>query len=120
MRIPKELSLICLSLADKVVLWYFNDNLIANGNSVLLPNFSLNPSNFELTILKSSPQSAGDYYCQVEPEKIRVNTKVVLGDHSLDIITPESSTSGSQSSLGRSFALLSLLSAALLLFQLKH
>ncbi|XP_030387077.1 uncharacterized protein LOC115633743 [Scaptodrosophila lebanonensis] len=80
---------------DNVVLWYQGKNLVSNGNSVLVPNFSLNPKTYELTILHSSPQSSGDYYCEVEPQKIRVHTKVIVleHEHSLDAIAPESSTS---------------------------
>lgn len=78
-------------------------------------------SNYQLTIINSSPQNAGDYYCVVEPLKIVVHNKVILGDSLLDIITPESSTSGQASSLMRSFAgLLGLLTAALTLLQIKH
>lgn len=105
-----------LYIPANVVLWYFGGKLISTGNSVVLPNFSLNMSNFQLTIINSSPQNAGDYYCVVEPQKVVVHNKVVLGERP---ITPESSKSG-QSSLRQGFALLTLLSAALMLLQIKH
>ncbi|ALC40519.1 babos [Drosophila busckii] len=86
---------------QNVVLWYQNDKIITNGNSVVLPNFSLNPSSYELTILQSSPQSAGQYSCQVLPQKVFNHVKVVLGDHSLDELAAESSKSSAQSSFQR-------------------
>ncbi|XP_023164664.2 uncharacterized protein LOC115483435 [Drosophila hydei] len=102
-----------------VILWFQDSKMITSDRSVVLPNFSLNPKNFDLTILKASPQSAGTYSCQILPQNVFVSTKVVLGDHSLDVITPESSRSG-QNSLQR-LALLWLLSACLALaHQLKH
>ncbi|XP_030557967.1 uncharacterized protein LOC115760645 [Drosophila novamexicana] len=104
---------------DDVILWYQNSKLIANGQSLLLPNFSLDPKSYDLTILKASAQSAGDYYCQILPQNVFMHTKVILGDHSLDVITPESSKSA-QDSLHR-FALMWLLTLALLvLHQHKH
>lgn len=104
---------------ENVILWLRDSKIITSGSSVVLPNFSLNPRNYDLTILKASPQSAGTYHCQILPQNVFVATKVVLGDHSLDVITPESSKSG-QSSLQR-LALLSLLSVGLALApQLKH
>ncbi|TDG50889.1 hypothetical protein AWZ03_002544 [Drosophila navojoa] len=104
---------------ENVILWYQDSKIITSGSSVVLPNFSLNPRNYDLTILKASPQNAGTYYCQILPQNIFVATKVVLGDHSLDVITPESSKSG-QSSAHR-LALLWLLSVGLALgLQLKH
>ncbi|XP_017867733.1 PREDICTED: uncharacterized protein LOC108616810 [Drosophila arizonae] len=104
---------------ENVILWYQDSKIITSGSSVVLPNFSLNPRNYDLTILKASPQNADTYYCQILPQNIFVATKVVLGDHSLDVITPESSKSG-QSSAHR-LALLWLLSVGLALgHQLKH
>lgn len=114
-----KLKLIEICIAENVILWYQDSKIITSGSSVVLPNFSLNPRNYDLTILKASPQNADTYYCQILPQNIFVATKVVLGDHSLDVITPESSKSG-QSSAHR-LALLWLLSVGLALgHQLKH
>ncbi|KAH8416123.1 hypothetical protein KR222_008514, partial [Zaprionus bogoriensis] len=101
---------------DDVVMWYGSNTttLISQGRSLLMSNYALNLSNFELTIVKASPQSAGDYYCRVMPSSEYIHTKVVLGDHLLNVV-PESSTSG-QSSLFVGLALWSsLLTAALML-----
>ncbi|KAH8348831.1 hypothetical protein KR084_011656, partial [Drosophila pseudotakahashii] len=82
------------------VLWYFGDHIIANGKNLVQTNFKLD-SNFDLTILKASPQDAGGYLCKVLPAGSLVSTKVIIAEHSLDAIAPESSTSaaGSASSL---------------------
>lgn len=83
-----------LGAENVAVLWYFGENVIANGRNVVQPNFELDP-NFDLTILKASSQDAGTYRCVVHPSKSEVITKVVIADHSLDAIAPESSTSAS-------------------------
>ncbi|XP_017090774.2 uncharacterized protein babos [Drosophila bipectinata] len=96
----KDLKLKCdvgtemLSAENVVVLWYFGNTLIANGKNVVQPNFELDP-NFDLTILKASAQDAGSYRCEVVPSRSEVITKVVIAEHSLDAIVPESSTSAS-------------------------
>ncbi|XP_034479793.1 uncharacterized protein LOC117785708 [Drosophila innubila] len=79
------------------ILWYQGSKSIATGTSVTSPNFSLNATTYDLTILKSSPQSAGDYYCKLVPDQVFIHTLVVLGDHSMDVITPESSKSAQSS-----------------------
>lgn len=97
-------------------LWYKDAKLISNGHSVILPNFSINSTTYDLTILRSSPQSAGDYYCHVEPSKAITHTKVVLSDDAdVTIIMPESSKSGQSSIYGVSlmWPLSALLLAAL-------
>ncbi|EDW01296.1 GH20536 [Drosophila grimshawi] len=101
---------------SNVILWYKDSKLITSGNSVVLPDFSLNPSNYDLTILRASPQNAGDYYCQIMPEKVLIHTKVILGDHSMDVITPESSTSGQSSFHGIAFIWLLFVGSAPLVF----
>ncbi|XP_017007992.3 uncharacterized protein babos [Drosophila takahashii] len=78
------------------VLWLFGDHVIANGKNVVQPNFKLD-SNFDLTILKASPQDAGGYSCNVLPAGSVVSTKVIIAEHSLDAIAPESSTSAAGS-----------------------
>ncbi|KAH8401515.1 hypothetical protein KR009_006014, partial [Drosophila setifemur] len=85
-----------LSTESVVVLWYIGGNVISNGRNVVQPNFKLDP-NYDLTILKASAQNAGTYRCEVEPLHSGVNTKVVIVEHSLDAIAPESSTSAAGS-----------------------
>ncbi|EDV55594.1 uncharacterized protein LOC6548245 [Drosophila erecta] len=80
------------SSEDVVVLWYFGNNVISNGKNVVQPNFKLDP-NYDLTILRASPQVAGNYLCKVLPSESVVHTKVTIAEHSLDAIAPESSTS---------------------------
>ncbi|EDW35970.1 GL16927 [Drosophila persimilis] len=79
------------------ILWFFGKNIIANGGTLVQPNFKLDTANYDLTILKASPQDAGDYYCKALPQGSVLNTKVVIAEHSLDAIAPESSTSASSS-----------------------
>ncbi|KAH8299682.1 hypothetical protein KR044_004547, partial [Drosophila immigrans] len=98
---------------DTVINWHRGDKIISTGQTLLQPNFSLNPTNFDLTILNSSPQNAGDYYCLRYPGGSAVYTKVVLNEHSLDIITPESSKSAQSSIHGVTWTLMWSLSAAL-------
>ncbi|XP_022217732.2 uncharacterized protein LOC111070970 [Drosophila obscura] len=81
------------------ILWFFGTNIIANGGTLVQPNFKLDTENYDLTILKASPQDAGDYYCQALPQGSVLNTKVVIAEHSFDAIAPESSTSTASSSL---------------------
>lgn len=83
-----------LSAENVVVLWYFGTNVITNGKNLVQPNFKLDP-NYDLTILKASSQDAGTYRCVVLPTNSEVITEVVITDHSLDAIAPESSTSAS-------------------------
>ncbi|EDW56764.1 uncharacterized protein LOC6615520 [Drosophila sechellia] len=85
-----------LHSSDGVVLWYFGDNVISNGKNLVQPNFKLD-ANYDLTILKASPQVAGSYLCKVLPSGSVVNTKVTIAEHSLDAIAPESSTSAAGS-----------------------
>lgn len=85
-----------LHSSDVVVLWYFGDNVISNGKNLVQPNFKLD-ANYDLTILKASPQVAGSYLCKVLPSGSVVNTKVTIAEHSLDAIAPESSTSAAGS-----------------------
>lgn len=108
-------------LTESVILWYFGENVIANGKTLVLPNFKLDP-NHDLTILKASPQDAGSYHCQAVPSNSMVYTKVTIAEHSLDAIAPESSTAGSGSVSSRSLLGWTLLgSAALVLLGIgKH
>ncbi|KAL7735100.1 hypothetical protein ACLKA6_001969 [Drosophila palustris] len=99
------------------VLWYQGSKGISIGSTVVVPNFSLNSTTYELTILKSSPQDAGDYYCNLLPDKAFEHVLVVLGDHSMDVIVPESSKSA-QSSIHGLFLMLPL--SAALLAALQH
>ncbi|KAH8370487.1 hypothetical protein KR093_003653, partial [Drosophila rubida] len=98
---------------DTVINWYRGDKIISTGQTLVQSNFNLNPKNFDLTILKSSPQSAGDYYCLRYPGGSAVTTKVVLNEHSLDIITPESSKSAHSSIHGVASTLVCFLPALL-------
>ncbi|XP_034650277.1 uncharacterized protein LOC117889878 [Drosophila subobscura] len=88
------------------ILWFFGTNIIANGGTLVQPNFKLDTENYDLTILKASPQDAGDYYCKALPQGSILNTKVVIAEHSLDAIAPESSTSASSSLPSLPFSLL--------------
>ncbi|KAI8037594.1 uncharacterized protein LOC128255428 [Drosophila gunungcola] len=107
-----------LQATDVVVLWFFGKNVISNGKSLVQPNFELN-ANYDLTILKASSQVAGTYVCKVLPSGSVVNTKVIIADHSLDAIAPESSTSAAGSS--SSFLGYTLLGSVLLLLGMgKH
>ncbi|KAH8290407.1 hypothetical protein KR054_002722, partial [Drosophila jambulina] len=92
-------------LANSVILWYFGENIIANGENLVLPNFKLDP-NHDLTILKASPQDAGSYHCLAVPSNSVVYTKVSIAEHSLDAIAPESSTSAGSGSASTSSSLL--------------
>ncbi|XP_017054029.1 uncharacterized protein LOC108096707 [Drosophila ficusphila] len=88
-----------LQNTNNVILWLFGSNVISNGKSLIQPNFKLD-SNYDLTILKASPQVAGTYVCKILPSESVAITKVIIAEHSLDAIAPESSTSaaGSRSS----------------------
>ncbi|XP_020798520.1 uncharacterized protein LOC110176485 [Drosophila serrata] len=92
-------------LAKSVILWYFGENIIANGKSLLLSNFELD-SNNDLIILKASPKDAGIYHCLAVPSNSVVYTKVSIAEHSLDAIAPESSTSTAGSGSASSSLLL--------------
>ncbi|XP_060657012.1 uncharacterized protein LOC132791906 [Drosophila nasuta] len=107
---------------DTVINWYRGEKIISTGTNLVQPNFSLNPSNFDLTILNSSPQSAGDYYCTRYPSGSHTFIKLVLNEHSLDIITPESSKSSQSSIHGLAATLMWSLSAVFVaaLQQYKH
>jgi len=78
--------------SEVVVLWRFGNNVISNGKNLVHPNFELN-ANYDLTILKAKSQDAGTYHCEVLPSGSLVYTNVIIAEHSLDAIAPESSTS---------------------------
>ncbi|XP_037713037.1 uncharacterized protein LOC119549226 [Drosophila subpulchrella] len=101
-----------LQSSDDVVLWHFGNNVISNGKNLVHPNFELN-ANYDLTILKANPQDAGTYYCKVLPSGSLVYTKVIIAEHSLDAIAPESSTSAAGS--GSSFLGYTLMGSTILL-----
>ncbi|KAH8269487.1 hypothetical protein KR018_004348, partial [Drosophila ironensis] len=109
---------------NAVVLWYFGANIVANGKNVVQPNLELDMNNYDLTILKASAQDAGTYLCKVLPTGSEVTTKVVIAEHSLDAIAPESSTSKSAATavtMSSSFLAWTLLGSALVVLGLgKH
>ncbi|XP_016953189.1 uncharacterized protein LOC108026661 [Drosophila biarmipes] len=101
-----------LQSTETVVLWYLGEHVISNGKNLVLPNFKLD-ANYDLTILKANPQDAGTYHCQVLPSHSEVYTKVIIAEHSLDAIAPESSTSAAGSA--SSFLGCTLLGSTMLL-----
>ncbi|EDW72254.2 uncharacterized protein Dwil_GK20826 [Drosophila willistoni] len=102
------------------VLWYFGNNVVTTGHNVVQTNFKVD-ANYDLTILRASPKDAGDYHCELLPQKSVLNIHVILNEHhSLDAIAPESSTSAaSQSSWisGHTMAMWLLLLTARILLQ---
>ncbi|XP_017078960.1 uncharacterized protein LOC108113039 [Drosophila eugracilis] len=101
-----------LESSEIVVLWYFGDNVISNGKSLVQPNFKLD-ANYDLTILHATPQVGGTYICEVLPSGSVVNTKVTITEHSMDAIAPESSVSSAGSA--SSFLGYTLLGSTILL-----
>ncbi|XP_068145970.1 uncharacterized protein babos [Drosophila tropicalis] len=118
----KDVVLKCeLDIDSKsAVLWYFGNNVVTTGHNVVQTNFKVD-ANYDLTILRASPKDAGEYHCEVLPQKSVLYIHVTLNEHhSLDAIAPESSTSSaSQSSWisGHTMAMWLLLLIARFLLQ---
>lgn len=69
--------------ANNVIMWYKGKIVIATGQFVMYPNVDVLKNN-SLVIKNLTVKDAGDYYCEVLPEKMRMHALVEV-DESLMI-----------------------------------
>ncbi|XP_055920004.1 uncharacterized protein LOC129951725 [Eupeodes corollae] len=86
------------NLSDQnVVLWYKDANALTTGSSVLNKDYSLNTNNFSLKIMNVTVANQGEYYCEIQPQRIRLHTTLIVTEDPIETIIPESSKSSQES-----------------------
>lgn len=86
------------NLSDhNVVLWYKDGNVLTTGTSVLNEDYTIDTTNFSLKVINVTDANKGEYYCEIQPQNIRLHTTLVLSEGPIEAIIPESSKSSQES-----------------------
>ena len=64
-------------LVLNVILWYHEKDLLTSQHSIIKPRYKLgNNSSYTLLINDINMEDAGDYYCEIQPDKLRYKASV--------------------------------------------
>ncbi|XP_054739858.1 protein amalgam [Anastrepha obliqua] len=80
--------------ANNVIMWYKGKIVIATGQFVISPNVDVLKNN-SLIIQNVTVKDAGDYYCEVLPEKVRMHALVEVDESLMIFCDGQEVTNGS-------------------------